>query len=66
VVLEKGETVLQGMIDRLIDIDVSYGMEIYFCCVETSTFRKVDHICMWCWRRMEISWTDLVRNEEVL
>jgi hypothetical protein len=21
---------------------------------------------MWCWRRMEISWTDLVRNEEVL
>ena len=21
---------------------------------------------MWCWRRMEISWTDYVRNEEVL
>ena len=21
---------------------------------------------MWCWRRMEISWTDRVRNEEVL
>jgi hypothetical protein len=21
---------------------------------------------MWCWRRMEISWTDSVRNEEVL
>jgi hypothetical protein len=21
---------------------------------------------MWCWRRMEISWTDHVRNEEVL
>jgi hypothetical protein len=20
----------------------------------------------WCWRRMEISWTDRVRNEEVL
>jgi hypothetical protein len=21
---------------------------------------------MWCWRRMEISWTDHMRNEEVL
>jgi hypothetical protein len=21
---------------------------------------------VWCWRRMEISWTDHVRNEEVL
>jgi hypothetical protein len=21
---------------------------------------------MWCWRKMEISWTDRVRNEEVL
>jgi hypothetical protein len=21
---------------------------------------------MWCWRRMEISWTDHVRNEDVL
>jgi len=21
---------------------------------------------MWCWRRMEISWTDRVRNEKVL
>jgi hypothetical protein len=21
---------------------------------------------MWCWREMEISWTDHVRNEEVL
>jgi hypothetical protein len=20
---------------------------------------------MWCWRRLEISWTDLVKNEEV-
>ena len=42
-----------------------YGAEIW-------TLRAVDHInlesCeMWCWRRMEkISWTDHVRNEEVL
>ena len=40
--------------------------------VETGTLRVVDqkHLeCfdMWCWRRMEmISWTDYVRNEEVL
>jgi hypothetical protein len=39
---------------------------------ETWTLRKVDQkypesFEMWCWRRMEkISWTDLVRNEEVL
>jgi len=39
---------------------------------ETWTFRAVDQkhqasFEMWCWRRMEkISWTDHVRNEEVL
>jgi hypothetical protein len=39
--------------------------------VETWTLRAVYHkhlesFEMWCWRRMEISWTDHVRNEEVL
>ncbi|PNF33086.1 hypothetical protein B7P43_G16084 [Cryptotermes secundus] len=38
---------------------------------ETWTLRAVDQkhlesFEMWCWRRMEISWTDYVRNEEVL
>jgi hypothetical protein len=38
---------------------------------ETWTLRKVDQKYLesfeiWCWRRMEISWTDHVRNEEVL
>jgi len=39
---------------------------------ETGTFRAVDEkhlesFEMWCWRRMEkISWTDRVRNEDVL
>jgi hypothetical protein len=39
---------------------------------ETWTLRKVDQkylesLELWCWRRMEkISWTDRVRNEEVL
>jgi hypothetical protein len=39
---------------------------------ETWTFRKVgqkypESFEMWCWRRMDkISWTDRVRNEEVL
>jgi hypothetical protein len=39
---------------------------------ETWKLRKVDQkylesFGMWCWRRMEkISWTDRVRNEEVL
>jgi hypothetical protein len=39
---------------------------------ETGTLQKVHHnylesFELWCWRRMEkISWTDRVRNEEVL
>ena len=38
---------------------------------ETWTLRAADRkylesFEMWCWRRMEISWTDHVRNEEVL
>jgi len=42
------------------------------CSAETWRLRKVDHkyvesFEMWCWRRMEkISWTDRLRNEEVL
>jgi hypothetical protein len=45
-------------------------MEI--CFTETWTLRAVGHkhlesFEMWCWRRIEeISWTDHVRNEEVL
>jgi hypothetical protein len=27
---------------------------------------KLESFEMWCWRRMEISWTDHVRNEKVL
>jgi hypothetical protein len=38
---------------------------------ETWTLQKMDQkylesFEMWCWRRMEISWTDRVRNEKVL
>jgi hypothetical protein len=52
-------------------IDYNY-IFIYLYGAETWTLRTVDqkHLeCfeMWCWRRMEkISWTDHVRNEEVL
>jgi hypothetical protein len=28
--------------------------------------KQLERYEMWCWRRMEISWTDHVRNEEVL
>ena len=39
--------------------------------LETWTLRAADQkylesFEMWCWRRMEISWTDHVRNEEML
>jgi hypothetical protein len=49
-----------------------YSWSVTLCGAETGTLRKVDQKCLesfelWCWRRMEkISWTDRVRNEEVL
>jgi hypothetical protein len=38
---------------------------------EARTLRAVDQkhlesFEMWCWRRMEISWTDHMRNEDIL
>jgi hypothetical protein len=50
----------------------AYGEWKYSCTdlygAETWTLRKVylESFEMWCCRRMEISWTDRVRNEEVL
>jgi hypothetical protein len=46
-----------------------WGMALHGA--ETWTLRAADQkylesIEMWCWRRMEISWTDHVRNEEEL
>jgi len=47
-------------------------LEHNFCGAEIRAIRKVDRkyvegLEIWCWRRMEtISWTDRVRNEEVL
>jgi hypothetical protein len=49
-----------------------YIWSVALCGAETWTLGKVDQTYlesfdMWCWRRMEkISWTDRVRNEEVL
>ena len=49
-----------------------YIWSIALCGAETWTLRAVDQkhlesFEIWCWRRMEkISWTDHVRNEEVL
>jgi hypothetical protein len=61
-------------------LDLNLGKKLVTCYIwsialhgaETWTLRKVDQKNvemseMWCWRRMEnISWTDRVRNEEVL
>ena len=52
--------------------DAESHMSIALYGAETWTLRPVDQkylesFEMWCWRRMEkISWTDHVRNEEVL
>ena len=42
-----------------------YGVEIWT--LRTVDQKHLESFEMWCWRRMEkISWTDHVRNEEVL
>ena len=48
-----------------------YIWSIALCGDETWTLRAIDQkhlesFEMWCWRRKEISWTNHVRNEEVL
>jgi hypothetical protein len=49
-----------------------YTWSIALCgAADTWTLRKVDNKCflsceMCCWRRMDFSWTDRVRNKEVL
>jgi hypothetical protein len=60
-------------------LDLNLGKKLVKCCIwsialygaETWTLEKVNQKClesfeMLCWRRMEISWTYDVRNEEVL
>ena len=42
-----------------------YGAEIWT--LRTADQKYLESFEMWCWRRMEkISWTDHVRNEDVL
>jgi len=48
-----------------------YIWSIALCGAVTWTLQKVDQKYLesfetWCWRRIEISWTDPVRNEDVL
>jgi hypothetical protein len=48
-----------------------YIWSIALCGAETGAVGKVDRkylgsFEMWCWRRMEISWTGHVKSEEVL
>ena len=51
---------------------ICYILRIALCGAEIWALRKVDDKCLesfevWCWGMMEkISWTDHVRNEEVL
>ena len=58
------------MLDWFSDIFNIWGIALYG--TETWTLRAVDQkhlesFEMWCWRRMEnISWTEHVRNEDVL
>jgi hypothetical protein len=60
-------------------LDLNLRKKLVKCCIwstalygaETWTLRAADQkylecFEMWCWRRMEISWVDHVRNKEVL
>ena len=40
-----------------------YGAEIWT--LRATDQKRLESFKMWCWRRMEIRWTDHVRNEEV-
>jgi hypothetical protein len=47
-----------------------YICTVSLCCVEIQTLQKVVQqylkwFAVWCWRWMEISWTDRLRNEKV-
>jgi hypothetical protein len=51
--------------------NINYGWSLALCDTETWTLRKVDQNSLerferWCWRRMEMIWTDRARNEEAL
>ena len=58
--------------DICVDIGSFYILSMVLYVAETWTLRAADQkylesLEMWCWRRMEkISWTDHVRNENVL
>jgi hypothetical protein len=41
-----------------------YGAETWM--LQAADQKHLESFEMWCWRRMEIIWTDYVRNEEVL
>ena len=41
-----------------------YGAETWT--LRATDQKQLESFEMWCWRRMEISWTEHVRNEEVL
>ena len=41
-----------------------YGAETWT--LQATDQKHLESFEMWCWRRMEINWTDHVRNEEVL
>ena len=48
-----------------------YIWSVALCGADSWTVPKVEQKClgsseMWCWRRLEISWTDRMRNKEVL
>jgi hypothetical protein len=52
-------------------LEKCYIRSIAWYGAETWTLRKVyqkylESFEMWCWRRMEISWTNRLRNQEVL
>jgi hypothetical protein len=66
----KKKTLLTSKLDLNLrkKLVTSYICSIALYGAETWTLRKVDQkylesFEMWCWRRMEMSWTDRVRNE---
>jgi len=71
--MQKGEDPFHHLMDLNLrkKLVICYDWSIAFFSAKTWTLQKVDQkylesLELWSWIRMETSWTDHVRNEEVL
>ena len=63
----RGSIIPTALTDLTFMFTVRYELKFLSICYMATDQKRLESFEMWCWRRMEkISWTDHVRNEEVL